>query len=686
MASADNYALPLSDPDTPVSLPPQGSNALFNNILSSSQSPALPANHLIQEDAPEASASLCEESEVPTSTNSPASTPRVTSKRRKRIAGTKPKRVRTGCLTCRERHLKCDEASHRCQNCRKSGRLCRRGVRLNFIDTQTVAPPHYIPRPPGIPVTFRDDSRTIASEYVGGEERYPPLGMEPSLDIAFPPEGSLISPSIPLNSMGQSGSPSHGIPPAVPPDQGASYSPFKSVKDRGNNVNNRVYLNNPQDILLLQVFVEQVGQWMDSMDTIKHFTQILPFHALEQPMLLKAFMACGARHLYLVNSAYGEEKASYFHDMASQDLLGSLRDPDRDSALCATTAVVLNVYELMSSRSIHDMNHIAGARALIKECHWDAKSPGLGGACFWLNVSMELLICMRFNWSLAWEPDTWGLDMNMDAAEPRVAGDEEMWTHRIVYICAKVADFRSLVSQTRGLNSRRSDQQHREWNTYSDWCDQWAKAAPRSMMPLGYLHPWETSSKSHFPEIWLIKRSAIVARLFYHATRLMLARSHPSELEFSPEMQQVQQIHAHDICGIVAHVKDRGVASFSIQFLVVAAECLVMREAQEEVIQILDKIVKETGCPAEHIKQDLQQTWGWPATHQEEVLAPSTGTVPLVDNHGHLHTAELADSREPHGAINPIMAYADFSMEIHPYQEYYVAPHHTLHEFTYETF
>jgi hypothetical protein len=56
-------------------------------------------------------------------------------------AANKPKRVRTGCLTCRERHLKCDEGLPHCQNCRKSSRVCKRGVRLNFIDTQVQSPP-----------------------------------------------------------------------------------------------------------------------------------------------------------------------------------------------------------------------------------------------------------------------------------------------------------------------------------------------------------------------------------------------------------------------------------------------------------------------------------------------------------------------------------------------------------------
>jgi len=60
-------------------------------------------------------------------------------------ASTKSRRVRTGCLTCRERHLKCDETPGECLNCRKSNRECKRGVRLNFIDIQVKSPPQ-VPR------------------------------------------------------------------------------------------------------------------------------------------------------------------------------------------------------------------------------------------------------------------------------------------------------------------------------------------------------------------------------------------------------------------------------------------------------------------------------------------------------------------------------------------------------------
>ncbi|KAH8425472.1 Zn(II)2Cys6 transcription factor [Aspergillus melleus] len=641
-----------------------------------------------------------EEDDIPTPNSGSLSASRTpgsdTPRRRRREAVIrKSRRVRTGCLTCRERHLKCDEALHRCQNCRKSGRVCRRGVRLNFIDTQVVAPPHDLTPSPGHRVTFRDESRHIASEYVGGFERYPPPMVEPQLD-----SGSLVSPPLSsrYNTTGVSGRSGSGMgqsdglgyspngrsisTPQLLPDRRASFAPFKSAK-QGRVGPSNACLSNPEEVFLVQTFVEEVGPWMDAMDEMKHFTNILPFHALEEPMLLKAFMACGARHLFQVNPSYGEGKASYFHDLASQDLLGLLQDPDRDSVLCATAAVILNIYESMTSRSmisVHGMNHIAGARALIKECRWDATSPGLGGACFWLNVSMELLSCLHFNWTLAWDPDTWGVDMNMEQTQPSVAGNEELWTHRMVYICAKVTNFRSTFSHVHGLDhsTAQIDQWYRDWCVYNEWCDQWANAVPRSMTPLGYLQPWQTNSKSVFPEIWLIKRSSIIARLFYHTARILLTKIHPLESEFSPEMQSLQQSHAHDICGIVAHTKDRGISTLCTRFLFIAASCLATRDAQDEILNTIDRI-KETGCRVEHLKDELQEAWGWtlhPHSHGHDV-AVGVEVDSLFGDHAFNPDPDPSSSiLKMHPAVvsNPLLAFADFEMENHPYQGFYVKP------------
>ncbi|EGC47479.1 C6 zinc finger domain-containing protein [Histoplasma capsulatum var. duboisii H88] len=528
----------------------------------------------------------------------------------------KPKRVRTGCLTCRERHLKCDETLPRCQNCQKSDRLCKRGVRLNFIDTHVAAPPYAAPFAHDWQVNFQDESRQIASEYRGGFERYPRVKKD--------------------------------TPPREPTADLPSYD-----------------------------FPDIMGGPSLSHQSIPDATPLL----------------------------------SHYPESQQPDII-----------LCATTAVALNVYEIMCENAMQRMNHIAGARALIKECQWDATSIGIGGACFWLNVAMELLSCLHFNWTMAWDPDTWDINMNMSPPENNITGNEELWTHRMVYICAKIANFRSTIPHFRNpdptAHDMRLNERIQEWNTYKEWCDEWARCVPRSMMPLGYVQPWQTRSKSSFPEVWLIQRTAIVGRLFYHTACCLLAGIHPTETE---NMTAMQQSHAHDICGIVAHVKDRGVASVSIRCLAIAAECLTNRLAQEEVLRIFEKIVKETGWQVDFLRIELMEKWGWrqndnndnnndtinihnnddddndndnnsslPQQHGQQPPTVSTTPGPSVPpsllpssllNPGSSNPDTSGRSpipsrpRMPQGIVNPLMATADFSYENHPYQSHYVAPH-----------
>ncbi|OQE07279.1 hypothetical protein PENVUL_c014G08142 [Penicillium vulpinum] len=581
------------------------------------------------------------------------STPRPRSSRKKSsdAPDTKAKRVRTGCLTCRQRHLKCDEGVGRCLNCRKSDRVCRRGVRLNFIDTQTVAPPHIIARPHGSKVTFHDDSRSIASLYVGGFEIYPPVQPETpvqenrqlhndfdvigtddltnifqSVAHSFDP----LSFDVPHPNMAHFvGTDTWHQSHLVPGDELLPHSTSHFAQKLAGKPEYHAFLTDLEQVSLLRTFMEEVGPRMDIMDEMNHFSQILPGFAIGEPILLKAFLACGARHLSFVDPSYGDEKAIRYYDAATRDLLNAIHDPNRDSVLCATAALALGFSETVPMQSRPNRDHIAGSRALIRECGWTAKTPGLGGACFRISVSSELLNCD-------------------DAARAIQLNDHE-------------------------------------WIIHNRWCEQWVKSIPRSLVPLGHLQPWQTGSKSTFPEVWLVNRSAVVSRLFYHASRIMLAKTHPFQSQFNDDMRKMKCSHAHEICGLVARTTDRGVANISLYFLVLAAECLETREAQEEVLGIFDTITQVTGSSAEPIKNDLKRIWSWADAH------PPTVTPAQMHNHLYELDPSLSISNHPGSSPslhNPLLAAGDFSLENHPYQGYYVPPHHhhAINQYHYGTF
>jgi hypothetical protein len=296
----------------------------------------------------------------------------------------------------------------------------------------------------------------------------------------------------------------------------------------------RDYLNSDEEMYYMQVFVRDVAIWMDSLDYLSHFSRVIPYQALKSPMLLNALLSCGVKHLTLVDSEYKDDKALYYYDTATTQLLSSLQNPDRNTAECATTAVILNVYEIMSEKPTARMSHIAGARALIRECGWNAKSTGIGAACFWINIGMEVLSCLSFNWQTAWDPEQWGIDLSFTTEEgiaeaQREAarrkgrsrsdiggweavtaqtlggdGEEEVWVHRIFYIVAKIANFRANIPRFQEPSPH--DEQVRLQNRFAEWkhlkalCDTWNDGCPRPMRPFGYGH--QQSTRSRFPNVW----------------------------------------------------------------------------------------------------------------------------------------------------------------------------------------
>jgi hypothetical protein len=171
----------------------------------------------------------------------------------------------------------------------------------------------------------------------------------------------------------------------------------------------------------------------------------------------------------------------------------------------------------------------------------------------------------------------------------------------------------------------------------------------------------------------------------------LLPQINPLMPKDSEEMHAMQLTHSHQICGIVAHVKDRGVASVAIRSLDIAAEVLIDRREQEEVLQMFERIRKETGWRIGFIHKELKEKWGWPneeqaqqhMIQQQNSLAqffPSstTGSTQGIGTTTSLPPpVQLPRDSIPRGSggiLNPLLRTADFSLPNHPYQAYYQPP------------
>ena len=519
--------------------------------------------------------------------------------------------------------------------------------------TQSVRPSYVTPPAEGWHVNFQDKSIDIASCYKGGRARYLTLqdehnnpsivqnatsGTMTAFDISpaslhFDHSSSTYQDSTgPLSTMSTIESsqtaPYYDLENSYPRPPEVGLYPAVTWDDFQPSDEHSPSLDDPEEVLFMQVYVEEVAVWMDSMDEERHFSHLLPYLALKHPMLKNALLACGSRHLVLVNPAYTAATAAKYYDAATQMLNRMLQNIDRDIALCAVTATVLNVYEIMYEKhtSFVRMNHIAGARALIKQCGWNGRSTGFGGACFWLNVGLDLFSCLFFNWRIGWDPDTWEVELNMD---PNIQRKPDDWAHMMLCILAKITNFRVLPE----LHSHQDlDSREQVWTMHREACQRWNASIPPRVQPFMVV-PSETQAKpgSRFPKIWILDQASIVAHLFYHTAMTLLGTLHPrasTDPSLANEMDSMSLHHASQICGIVAHCKDRYVAvrqsadrksltesracaSASIRCLVIAAEQLKIRPEQEEVLKIFESIETEIGWRLSFLNSMLKKKWGW---------------------------------------------------------------------------
>ena len=107
-------------------------------------------------------------------------------------------------------------------------------------------------------------------------------------------------------------------------------------------------------------------------------------------------------------------------------------------------------------------------------------------------------------------------------------------------------------------------------------------------------------------------------------------------------------------------------------------------------MEMFDKIIKETGWQIGFLKTELQEKWNCIPSqrHQQHLNSGLAGSTSLST--GSLLNSPLPPitgrPKIPSGIVNPLMATADFSMENHPYQNHYVAPHNHLNNYHYGSY
>ncbi|KAF5556113.1 transcriptional regulatory moc3 [Fusarium napiforme] len=434
-------------------------------------------------------------------------------------------RSRNGCLTCRERRVKCDETRPTCGVCRWDSPSPRLKIK------------HYRPKQTEHPVHAEQSLHPPEGDVPLAEGGSPPVDTLQQPDSNWYPE-TLTSPTSAASVLGlsQHESPSQysgdltmGVPSITP----APPSPTR------------------QEAFYLHHFSTHVAQWLDCTDASRQFTLNVTVLAKSSPILLYAIISYAARHLGDNNTAdeFQEKCIVLLIPLLSTETIAQ-----DETILCAI--VILRVCEQLSVTVTggDEERHLAGLSALLKASQGqqvDPSAPTLSQAAFWVYVRQSF-----YNACINQQPPNLNFDLALvppPSVIHRQAVDvksETAWANTMTWICATVMQFCFSGSVLYSESSTRMQR----WYELSEAVENWNKTKPSTFDPIWSGEP--ELGEDPFPEIWFTADWHVMAFGFYHLARMLLKVYRPSP-RFAirnvrrtlPDSEESVMEHARALCG-----------------------------------------------------------------------------------------------------------------------------------------
>ncbi|KIW21675.1 hypothetical protein PV08_02255 [Exophiala spinifera] len=228
---------------------------------------------------------------------------------------------------------------------------------------------------------------------------------------------------------------------AVPPSDGSLEITLNHSQPTGSSVTG--ILTPAEEIPFLQVYLQQVGQWMENSDPSRHFTVKYVHQLLETPICRASILAVTARYKYAIDSSCSSRLALELYQNAVQKLISS----PIEYADCLTLAscVLLAVYEMMASKHSDWLRHLEGCAAILTSKGWNGSSGGLVSSCFWSYAKVDIWAAFCNETSTLTSPSVW---FN-DTTQLLLGEDVEYQDHAtiLVWIFARIVNFLSYVSE-----------------------------------------------------------------------------------------------------------------------------------------------------------------------------------------------------------------------------------------------
>ncbi|KAJ3464566.1 hypothetical protein MRS44_009352 [Fusarium solani] len=349
-------------------------------------------------------------------------------------------------------------------------------------------------------------------------------------------------------------------------------------------------LSEEEECALWRNYFDEIAPWLDKFDRDRHFQQILPTMTKNNDHLRYSMLALSARQLELKRLSRPIE-ASPSTKKPSTSYSPTFRLEGRP---CSPKAW---------------RRHLDGCASLMEAVGINGFVGGTEQALFWCFARMDVCGGLISSVKTLIHVSHWASgSIEADVELFRSATDFEQWANYSVYLIAQVLDLLApLPSHTLQAPARNDSEFRARWLQLWEYLHDWYQQRPAPLHPIMTI----PSGKSPFPTILFSNPAAISGNQLHHTASILMLQNQPSGIRLSlPAKPRSILWHARQACGISLSNDHHGAWTNGIQPLWIAGRCMSHPSEHKAILELLERIERESGWSTRWRAEDLREFWG----------------------------------------------------------------------------
>ncbi|KAH8602912.1 hypothetical protein B0O99DRAFT_647720 [Bisporella sp. PMI_857] len=353
---------------------------------------------------------------------------------------------------------------------------------------------------------------------------------------------------------------------------------------------------------LLENFVQNVAAWIDLFDPARCFSTLVPHLAMHDTGLMNAVLALSARHLSLRPDGADEQRdksvaLNYYYKTLHYLQEGMSHESYTTSLELLATALIVSTYEMLDDTGNGWERHLKGVFWIQRSQVIHGESGGLRSAVWWAWLRQDVWAAFRERRKTL---SFWTPTKPYDMLTPHEIALRSVW------IFARAVDYCSTEEVDNGKNDVQSRLEHAE--KLLEILEDWERNLTIEFTPLPYI---DNSNSTGFQPIWINPPALGVSVQLNCAARILLLLHKPSlggRREFMEQQHLVSKC-INTICGIALTLTDDASSLMSSQCLFIAGMCVQETAKRQVLLENIDLCQRRSGWPTRSLSEELKSDW-----------------------------------------------------------------------------